>query len=261
MSGLVNQVSQFLFVIVHSSVLHQVNHIPRAYYGLSPVPLLRGAGPSVVLRKALEQTWWTKLFFGLRCDLEQLPPIRRAKIEITMEPFDCRTFSGFVEELKQVKGSDYIEAYLRKALCDAGVQNLHVALGPDRTPAYAQWLVTPENQVWLHAYQPGRYLTLKPGEALVEGAYTFCRFRGVGAMADGMGQLLRVAKNQGSQRVFTYVAADNIPSLRGCANVGFVLDHIRLNKRRLGLRYSVVQGIDEHARELWAAATSPRPSV
>src|SRR5438445_1577220 len=51
------------------------------------VSLVRGAGFRVFLRKALEQTWWTKLFFTLRCDCDSLPPIRRAKIEITMKPW------------------------------------------------------------------------------------------------------------------------------------------------------------------------------
>lgn len=225
------------------------------------VSLLRGAGPSTVLRKAVEQTWWTRVFLGLRCDLASLPPIRPAKFEITMRPRESATFPGFLEELERVKGQDYIDVFLRQSMCDAGVQTLHAALGPDGSPAYAQWLVTPENQALLHAHQAGRYPTLKPGEALLEGAYTFCRFRGVGAMADGMGQLLRIAKGGGAHRVYTYVAADNVPSLRGCANVGFVLDHVRINTRRLGLRSSVARPIDERAWQLWEAAVSPRPSA
>ena len=94
------------------------------------VSLVRGAGLRVFLRKALEQTWWTKLFFGLRCDCDSLPPIRRAEIEITMKPWDSKTFPGFVEELQQVEGSDYVEVFLRQSLCDAGVETLHAALAP-----------------------------------------------------------------------------------------------------------------------------------
>ena len=138
------------------------------------VSLVRGAGLRVFLRKALEQTWWTKLFFGLRCDCDSLPPIRRAKIEITMKPWDSKTFPGFVEELQQVEGSDYVEVFLRQSLCDAGVETLHAALAPDGSPAYVQWLVTPDKQHLLHAHHPDRYPTLKSDEVLLEGAYTFC---------------------------------------------------------------------------------------
>ncbi len=231
------------------------------HFALNPISLLRAAGLSVVFRKALEQTWWTKTFLGLRCDLASLPPIRRAKIDITMRPCNSATFSGFTEELKQVKGLDYIDVFLRKSLCDAGVQTLHLAVGPDGSPAYAQWLVTAADQHLLHSHQPGRYPTLAPDEVLLEGAYTFCRFRRTGVMADGMAQLLRIAKEGGTRVAFTYVAADNIPSLRGCANVGFVPDHVRLNIRRLVRRSSLVQPPDEHALQLWKAATSPRSST
>ena len=222
------------------------------------ISLLRGAGLRVFLRKAMEQTWWTKLFFGLRCDLDSLPPIRRSKIEIAMKPWDSTTFRSFAEELKQVKGPDYVEVFLRQALWEAGVQTLHVAVGPDGSPAYLQWLITPDKQHLVHAHQPGRYPTLQSDEVLLEGAYTFCCYRRTGAMGDGMAQLLRIARAQGARKAFTYVAADNIPSLRGCANVGFVLDHVRMNTRHLGLRSSIVLPADNQARHVWSVAVSSR---
>lgn len=228
---------------------------------LSFVSLLRRAGPSTVVRKAVEQTWWTKLFLGVRCDLASLPPIRPAKFEITMKPCESGSFTGFAEELERVRGTDYIDVFLRQSMCQAGVQTLYAAPGPDGSPAYVQWLVTARTQHLLHSHQPGRYPTLQPDEVLLEGAYTFIRFRRTGVMADGMAQLLRIAKAGGARAAFMYVASDNVASLRGCANVGFILDHARMNKRRVGLRWSSVRSVDEWARKLWITATSPHPSA
>jgi hypothetical protein len=74
-------------------------------------------------------------------------------------------------------------------------------------------------------------------------------------MTDGLAQVLRVARASGARVAFAYVAADNAPSLRGFANVGFTLDHVRLNKRRLGLRWSFVRPVDEGAQKIWTATT------
>ena len=45
-------------------------------------------------------------------------------------------------------------------------------------------------------------------------------------MADGMSQLLASARDAGDLKAYTYVDEGNIPSLRGCANVGFEPDHL-----------------------------------
>ncbi len=225
------------------------------------VSLIRPLGPGLFFRKVLQQTWATREYLALRCDLSVLPPIRRAKFETTIRPFESTNFWGFDEEFPRVKKVDSIEVFHRIRWCRKGIKTLHIAPGPDGSPAYAQWLVTEREQHLLHAHHPDYYLTLSPGEVLLEGAYTFQKFRGFGIMADGMAQLLRIARDGGARVAYTYVGPDNVPSLRGCANVGFVLDHVRLNTRRFGTRSSAVQPPDESAIQMWKAATAPRPSV
>ena len=41
------------------------------------------------------------------------------------------------------------------------------------SPAYVQWLISPQNQHLLHGHQPKRYPTLVSDEVLLEGAYMF----------------------------------------------------------------------------------------
>lgn len=122
------------------------------------------------------------------------------------------------------------------------------------SPIYAQWLVRRGEQEALHRLTNGLFPQLGGGEALVEGAYTFVSARKQGAMADGMSQLLVRAREAGDRTVFTYVAEENIPSLRGCANVGFVPDHLRRDVRRLGLRRVQRVPVDSAAESRWAAA-------
>jgi hypothetical protein len=224
-------------------------------------PLLRApihahrAGYRTTLSVLGEQVWWTKCFLGLRCELRNLPDIRPAKIALTMEPRAAKEFRGFADELPRSHGNDYVELLLRVGLSDAGVRTLYVAESDGR-PAYAQWLIRQADQDVIHEHSPGRYERLHEDEVLLEGAYTFIDFRRLGAMGDGMGQLLYLARAEGARSAITYVAADNVPSLRGCANVGFELDHARWSVRRLGRRRSLMRDVDPRAREAWARATA-----
>lgn len=220
------------------------------------VSLLWGRGMHIFFRKALDQMWGTKVFLGLRSDLTSLPPIRPAKVQITMKPCDGTNFSGFLDEFNRVSGLDYLNAILRQAMYCAGVTTLYVAPGPDGSPAYAQWLVTARDAHFLHSHQPGRYPMLMPDEVLLEGAYTFACYRRTGVMSNGMAQLLRIAQAKGARSAITYVASDNIPALLGCARVGFTLDHVRINTRRLFFRQSVVRTTDECMRRVWTTATN-----
>ncbi len=92
---------------------------------------------------------------------------------------------------------------------------------------------------------------MEADEALIEAAYTFSAYRGKGLMGEGMGQLLLKAREAGAQRVWTYVALDNVASLRGCARVGFVPDHLRRNWRRLGSTHTEFLPLSLEAMALW----------
>lgn len=211
-----------------------------------------------------EQLWAEKRYLGLRCDLQSLPERRRAKIEVIMQAASTQTFRGFCDELGRVSGPDAYQVMLRIHSCEAQIQTLYVAMADER-PIYAQWLITATEQAALLAHSPGSYQPLLADEVLLEGAYTFLQFRRMGVMADGMAQLLEFGRAKGAGWAITYVADDNIASLRGCAQVGFQLDHLRLSRRRLGLRRSRTAAVDQAGRNAWLSATdgltiSPRPA-
>jgi hypothetical protein len=219
----------------------------------------RQIGPRTFLSAAAAELWGAKSYFGLRCDLTNLPPLRPAKLETRMEARDPGAFTGFEDELRRVSGPDHVEALLRVWMCRNGLETLYAALSPEASAIYTQWLVRPATQHLLHAHAPGRFPVLQSGEVLLEGAYTFSGFRGVGAMGNGMGQLLRIGADEGAQSAITYVAADNVPSLRGCAKVGFVLDHVRRRETRLGRFGTMIGPPDDAAMEMWHVAVGERP--
>jgi hypothetical protein len=194
---------------------------------------------------------------GLRCDLSKLPPLKEAAVPLTLEP--CLDgFEGFTDELRQTSGADYGRVLRRKRLHEAGVRTLHVARNQDREPVYVQWLVSAADRPALDRAGIDYWPTLPPGEVLLEFAYTFTPFRGMGVMGDGMGRLLRIAAEQGAIAAHTYVTLDNVPSLRGCATVGFTLDHVRETTMLAGLRRGRVRPPTPAERAAWETATAPR---
>jgi hypothetical protein len=224
---------------------------------LDPIQFVRRAGLPVTVAMGREHLLSRRLSLGLRCDLRALPDVSSARQPIDMLEEDARAFPGFAEELRVAEGADYVQALLRARFCRADVRTLYVARSEAGEPMYAQWLVRREDEWRMNAQTPDVHDTLGPGEVLLEGAYTFHAFRGIGAMADGMGQLLRIARDEGHEAAITYVGADNVPSLRGCARVGFVLDHARRNARVLGVHRSERSAADAEANAAWTAATAP----
>jgi hypothetical protein len=172
-----------------------------------------------------------------------------------MTPRDCASYDGLDQELPGTNGTDYLEVLFRMWFCEAGIRELFVGDGPDGQPAYCQWLVRQRDQWEMHEHAPGRYPVLRADEVLLEGAYTFTAYRRMGVMADGMWQLLACARDEGARSALTYVQDDNRASLRGCAAVGFELDHMSRSDRRLGLRRSVLMPPDATARQAWETST------
>ena len=66
------------------------------------------------------------------------------------------------------------------------------------------------------------------------------------------------ARDAGAGRVITYVSEADLASLRGCANAGFTLDHVRVTRQRFNVRRALWQPPYADARRTWAAAIAPR---
>jgi RimJ/RimL family protein N-acetyltransferase len=224
----------------------------------SLIKLARQLGPKRVLRAVAGRIWSVSCTFGLAATLVEIPDPRPAAIPIVMQVTDPQSFTGFDDEMTGASGGDVTEVEQRRRLCAAGARDLYVACADNGEAIYAQWLFSPGGEKPLQQVTPNQFRPLQEGEVLFEGAYTFVRYRKRGAMAAGMHQLLTAARDSGATRCITYVNDDNIPSLRGCANAGFTLDHVRITTQRLGRRRAVFRPPTPAERAIWDDAVAPR---
>jgi hypothetical protein len=217
--------------------------------------MLRRIGVREVALLARRRMWSSQVALGLRASLEAPSEPRAAAIPVDMQATDGTAFRGFSLELARVTGREALELAERELFCRRGVATLFVAATDSGAPIFAQWLVrTRDEQDILHRVTKGLFPYLAEGEALVEGAYTFVEYRKLGAMADGMYRLLIRARDAGDRSALTYVNVENVASLRGCANAGFGVDHVRENRWRLGRRIVRIKPLDDSARAMWEAA-------
>jgi len=107
-------------------------------------------------------------------------------------------------------------------LLRSGIQTCHVAVEPDGTACYMQWLILSNQNDQVRAFFGNLYPRLAPDEALLEGAYTPEAYRGQGIMAAAMAQIAERAGQFGARWVVTFVDESNVASLKGCARAGFV---------------------------------------
>jgi hypothetical protein len=215
--------------------------------------ILRAAGPRFTAGVIRRQLLDTRSYLGLRCELKGLPPVPAAQVDMAMVERDVAAFSGFETELGGVSGSDAYETLLRIWSCQAGSRN--AVRRRDRWRARLLPVADPTQPTGDDRPPLTRKLLPAPfGRGAARGRYTFTAFRGKRAMAAGMAQLLHTARDEGATAAITYVAADNVPSLKGCARVGFELDHQRITVLRLGRRHSRARPIDAVARAAWARA-------
>ena len=181
-----------------------VRAVPRRLYSTGT--------PSVVLRRDLERP------------LE--PP--QAKIPITVRPAEAAdgpAISALVAELSGYDRSNR-ERFLR-----LGIGTCYVAVTEQGDICYAQWLIGPEDNALLE-----QHTTLprpKPGEALLENAFTPAAFRGQGIMSAAMAEIAARGSTLGARWVLTVVSERNVPSLKGCLRAGFEPYMLKLDRWRL----------------------------
>jgi hypothetical protein len=217
----------------------------------------RLAGVPLALHELRERLWSNRVHVGLTSDLSG-PVVTRGELPIQMRPVDAGAFTGFRDELGKTSGRDALESLGRQRMCDAGVETLYVTVAGDGRPVYAQWCINASGQAVLARLCPNDFPPARDGQVLLEGAYTFTAFRGMRAMADGMSQLVRAARQAGARSALTYVNIDNVPSLRGCAACGFRPDHMRIDRWRFGHRRSAFAPLSSATADRFAHATAPR---
>jgi hypothetical protein len=185
--------------------------------------LVRGGHGAGAVRTVLGRLYSRPVDLGLLRDLSipvQAPPTR---VEYTLRPLRDDDDLGFLEHGPPDESDD--EAVLRLnqlRFVRAGIPTCYVAVTIDNQICCMQWIIAARDIPRLDAIFGPIYPPFAPDEALLEGAYTPVAFRGKGLMSAILTRVAAEGTALGAKRAYTYVAQDNIASLKGCKKAGFV---------------------------------------
>lgn len=171
--------------------------------------------------------------YGLCRDLTR--PLERpnAKIPIDVRPLqDSDLDALFSLDASANSLEEKLEVAWRRSFVEKGARGGFVAVDKrSETPCYVQWLFSPQQNDFIERL--GGFPALKPGEALLENAYTPPKHRGLGIMAAAMAMIAERATDINARYVMTYVDDKNIASLKGCQRAGFFPELLH-RRHRLG---------------------------
>jgi len=160
---------------------------------------------------------------GLRRDLRAPCLAPGARRPFQVRPLTPGDELAWLDVREPGLSDEQVYARLGQArLLRSGIQTCHVAVEPDGTACYMQWLILSNQNDQVRAFFGNLYPRLAPDEALLEGAYTPEAYRGQGIMAAAMAQIAERAGQFGARWVVTFVDESNVASLKGCARAGFV---------------------------------------
>ena len=187
------------------------------------IPLLIAQGEAgEVIREFSGRIYSNRVSYLLRRDTSMPFSLPKAKIPIVVRPVRQDDFLGILRERP-----------VRVAALESGLSTCYVATTEENEICYMQWLIDSSQNELVARQFNGLCPPLRQNEMLLEWAYTFKRFRGLGIMGRAMAQISEKGAAAGARWLFTFVAVDNVASLRGCKNAGFRPFRIRTEKWRL----------------------------
>jgi RimJ/RimL family protein N-acetyltransferase len=163
-----------------------------------------------VIRELRSRLYSEEVWYLLRRDLEQPFEAPPAKIPIHVRPFEKADVPRILRERP-----------IRRTAIEAGLETCYVAITQDGELCYMQWLIDSSQNELIQRRFAGLYSRLAPDEMLLEWAYTFRKYRGLGIMAPAMARISEEGGKKGAHHLYTFVEQSNIPSLRGCRSAGF----------------------------------------
>lgn len=200
----------------------------------STVQLARAGAWSDIARVTRDYWGSESQTVGLRRDVSIPFSAPSAAFPIAVRPLKDADFSAIFESNgDQLSGDALRERSIRLRMARAKLGVCYVAANEADEPCYIQWLIGSGDNDRIRELFGDRFPRLAPDEMLLEGAFTLERWRGKGLMAAGMARIAEKALEHHASTVITFVATDNIPSLKGCKKAGFEPFVTRTDRWRL----------------------------
>lgn len=175
-----------------------------------------------IARRLRQGPYTSSSRFGLRRTLAVPVDPPRAKIPLSIRPFqpgDEEALFGHRDPVADPADALEVDARLKHLRADIPTPYVAIDESTGR-PCYLQWLMGSEQNDKIQAHLWG-FPRLDKDVALLENAYIPPGYRGQRIMSEAMYMVSERGRDLGVDYALTFVAGDNIPSLKGCKRAGF----------------------------------------
>jgi hypothetical protein len=186
--------------------------------------LLRLAGIMVFFKLLLQQIYSRSVQIGFTMDLQKnnVPEVV-AKLKYKLQLATQKDMDEILQ-LAKLENKDMAQKLIyRILLWEDGYRNCYIARTADTNEiCFMQFTIFAEDAKTTKGGFKSWFPELKEGEALIEGAYTFEKFRGNRIHPAVTADQLKICKEKGVQRMVAHVNKNNTASLKGTERAGYV---------------------------------------
>ncbi|MCK4818681.1 hypothetical protein KA005_23115 [bacterium] len=165
-------------------------------------------------------------YYILYLNLSSLKTPTKSRFNYALRLAQKSEFEDLIENLPEFELDARKEIISRVFFYQAGFKHCYLANSETGKLAYMQWLIYPdENEIIAKNFRY-RFYPLKPNQVMLENAFTFPKFRGLGLLPNISAELLTIARNQGYKNAIVYIKKNQIASMNEFMKLNFKIRKI-----------------------------------
>lgn len=175
------------------------------------------------LKEILKRMFGVNNCYLSYANLNRLTPPEEPRFNVFLERMDKKSIREVVKNLKHLDLKNRKEIVTRVLFYQSGFRNGYVGRWKNGELAYLQWLVYPfENEI-IRRHFKRIYHELVENQVMIENAFTYPKFRGLGLLPSLSYRLLIKARDEGYKSAVAYIRRNSIVSLNEFFRLGFVI--------------------------------------
>lgn len=174
-------------------------------------------------------------FYILYANLKSVMFIKNSRVSYCLRKIGEKEIDEVIGQIKTYSAKDRKEIMTRFLFYLSGFRNCYVARHKNGEIMFMQWIIYPEENHIIAKLYANRFKLLKDNQVLIENAFTFPKYRGLGLFAAVTSDLLKKAKEEGYKGAVTYIRKDALDSLNEFIKQGFKLHEIIKEYKILGM--------------------------
>lgn len=183
---------------------------------------------------SLGRLYSTNHYYILRRNL-LLPFEAEIRTLLTVDKISTADIREILGCLGSLDGESKKEIISRLLFYDAGFKNCYIARTKNNEIAYLQWLIFPSENSVIEKNFSRKFYPLRQREVMIENAFTFPKFRGLGLLPWVSQKLLLIARESGHTSAIAYIRKDKIPSLNEFMKIKFRITKLIKEFRFIGI--------------------------